>query len=52
MNLISMDNRTVGKSVACWDLVQKFLAAKFSQDEPSLRRLGKVAYLEMTQTRT
>jgi hypothetical protein len=34
MNLISMDRRTVGKPVACWDLVQRFLAADFSQDEP------------------
>jgi ribose 5-phosphate isomerase RpiB len=30
-----------------WDLVQTFLTAEFSQEERHLRRLGKVASLEM-----
>jgi ribose 5-phosphate isomerase B len=40
-----MGGRTVGPAVA-WDLVQAFLAAKFSQAERHRRRLGKVASLE------
>jgi ribose 5-phosphate isomerase B len=47
MNIICVGGRTVGPSVA-WDLVQTFLAAEFSQAERHLRRLGKVALLEMT----
>jgi ribose 5-phosphate isomerase B len=35
----------VGAAVA-WDLVETFLAAKFSQAERHLRRLAKVASLE------
>ena len=45
MNIICMGGRTVGPSVA-WDLVETFLAARFSQAERHLRRLGKVASLE------
>lgn len=45
MNIICMGGRTVGPAVA-WDLVQAFLAAKFSHAERHLRRLGKVASLE------
>ena len=45
MNLICMGGQTVGSAVA-WDLVQTFLAAKFSQAKRHLRRLGKVASLE------
>lgn len=45
MNIICMGGRTVGPAVA-WDLVQAFLAAKFSHAERHLRRLGKVAALE------
>jgi ribose 5-phosphate isomerase B len=45
MNIICLGGRTVGPSVA-WDLVETFLAAKFSQDERHLRRLAKVASLE------
>jgi ribose 5-phosphate isomerase B len=45
LNVICVGGRTVGPSVA-WDLIQTFLAAKFSQDEKHLRRLGKVALLE------
>ena len=45
MNMLCMGGRTVGPAVA-WDLVQTFLAAKFSQAERHLRRLGKVASLE------
>jgi ribose 5-phosphate isomerase B len=40
-----MGGRTVGPAVA-WDLVQAFLAAKFSHAERHERRLGKVAELE------
>ena len=45
MNILCMGGRTVGPAVA-WDLVQTFLAAKFSQAPRHLRRLGKVASLE------
>lgn len=45
MNMICMGGRTVGPAVA-WDLVKVFLAARFSQAERHLRRLGKVASLE------
>ena len=48
MNIICMGGRTVGPSVA-WDLVQAFLAATFSQAERHLRRLGKVAALEISK---
>ena len=46
MNIICMGGRTVGAAVA-WDLVHAFLESRFSQDERHLRRLGKVATLEM-----
>src|SRR5262245_30647618 len=45
MNLLCMGGRTVGPLVA-WDLVETFLAARYSQAERHLRRLGKVAALE------
>ena len=45
MNIICMGGRTVGPAVA-WDLIETFLAAKFSQAERHLRRLTKVASLE------
>jgi len=45
MSILCMGGRTVGPEVA-WDLVETFLAAKFSQAERHLRRLAKVAFLE------
>jgi ribose 5-phosphate isomerase B len=45
MNIICMGGRTVGPAVAR-DLVDTFLAAKFSRAERHIRRLGKVASLE------
>ena len=45
MNVLCMGGRTVGPEVA-WDLVQAFLAARFSEAERHLRRLEKVARLE------
>jgi ribose 5-phosphate isomerase B len=45
MNILCIGGRTVGPAVA-WDLVQTFVAAKFSQAERHLRRLSKVASLE------
>jgi len=45
MNLLCMGGRTVGPLVA-WDLVETFLASRYSQAERHLRRLGKVAALE------
>jgi len=52
MNIICIGGRTVGASVA-WDLVQAFLAAKFSDAPRHLRRLSKVAALELqSSTRT
>jgi len=50
MNIICIGGRTVGPSVA-WDLVQAFLAAEFSQASRHLRRLSKVARLELQPTR-
>ena len=46
MNIICMGGRTIGPAVA-WDLVQTFLTAEFSQAPRHLRRLSKVASLEM-----
>jgi ribose 5-phosphate isomerase B len=46
MNILCMGGRTVGPEVA-WDLVQTFLASEFSQAARHLRRLGKVAALEI-----
>ncbi len=46
MNILCMGGRTVGPEVA-WDLVETFLAATFSQAERHLRRLSKVAALEL-----
>src|SRR5262245_113259 len=52
MNIICIGGRTVGASVA-WDLVQAFLVAKFSDAPRHLRRLSKVAALELQpSTRT
>ena len=51
MNILCVGGRTVGLSVA-WDLVQAFLAAEFSQDPRHLRRLIKVASLELESMRT
>src|SRR5438105_15412798 len=50
MNIICIGGRTVGPGVA-WDLVQTFLAAVFSQAPRHLRRLSKVASLELQATR-
>jgi ribose 5-phosphate isomerase B len=50
MNVICIGGRTVGPSVA-WDLVQAFVAAEFSQAPRHLRRLSKVARLELESTR-
>ena len=49
MNIICMGGRTVGPAVA-WDLVQAFLATKFSGAERHVRRLAKVAALEAGKT--
>lgn len=45
MNLICLGGRVVGESLA-WDLVQVFLAARFSGAERHRRRLAKIAALE------
>jgi ribose 5-phosphate isomerase B len=46
MNMICMGGRAIGPYVA-WDLVEAFLSAEFSQAPRHLRRLGKVAALEL-----
>ena len=46
MNVICIGGRTAGAEVA-WDLVRTFLAAEFSDAPRHLRRLGKVAQLEL-----
>lgn len=45
MNILCAGGRSEGPAVA-WDLVETFLAAKFSEAPRHLRRLGKVAALE------
>jgi ribose 5-phosphate isomerase B len=51
MNIICVGGRTMGPGVA-WDLVQAFLAAEFSQAPRHLRRLSKVASVELQAKRT
>jgi ribose 5-phosphate isomerase B len=45
LNMICMGGLVVGRALA-WDLVQTFLAARFSGAERHIRRLCKVAELE------
>jgi ribose 5-phosphate isomerase B len=49
MNIICLGGRVVGPESA-WDLVQAFLVAEFSQAERHLRRLSKVAEVEMNRS--
>ncbi len=51
MNVICIGGRTTGPEVA-WDLLRTFLAARFSDEPRHLRRLSKVAQLELQPTRT
>jgi ribose 5-phosphate isomerase B len=51
MNVLCIGGRTVGTEVA-WDLIRTFLAADFSDAPRHLRRLSKVAQLELQLTRT
>jgi ribose 5-phosphate isomerase B len=46
LNIICLGGRTIGSEVA-WDLIQTFLAAEPSHVERHLRRLEKVARLEL-----
>ena len=50
MNILCMGGRTVGPAVA-WDLLQTFLASRFSRAERHIRRLRKVASLEAIPSR-
>jgi ribose 5-phosphate isomerase B len=45
-----LGGRTIGLEVA-WDLIQAFLPAEFSHAPRHLRRLSKVAQLELEQPR-
>ncbi len=45
MNILCVGGRVAGPEVA-WDLIQAFLAAKYSSEERHLRRLAKVAAVE------
>ena len=45
MNILCLGGRTLAPAAA-WDLVQTFLAARFSGAERHVRRLGKIAALE------
>lgn len=45
MNVLCLGGRTIG-AAAAWELVEAFLAARFSSAERHLRRLAKVAELE------
>jgi ribose 5-phosphate isomerase B len=47
LNILCLGGLVVGRALA-WDLIQIFLAAKFSGAERYRRRLGKVALLEKT----
>ncbi|HXN35310.1 MAG TPA: RpiB/LacA/LacB family sugar-phosphate isomerase [Opitutaceae bacterium] len=47
MNMICLGGLVVGSALA-WELVQRFLAARFSGAARHRRRLGKVAKLEAT----
>ena len=49
MNIICLGGRVIG-SESAWDLVQAFLVAEFSQAERHLRRLSKVAKVEMIRS--
>jgi len=49
LNLICLGGQVVGPAAA-WELVQVFLAAKFSGEERFRRRLAKVAALEKGST--
>ena len=49
MNVICLGGLVVGHALA-WELVQTFLAARFSGAERHRRRLAKVAALEKTKT--
>jgi ribose 5-phosphate isomerase B len=46
MNIVCMGGRAIGSFLA-WDLLQAFLGAEFSQAPRHLRRLAKVASLEL-----
>jgi ribose 5-phosphate isomerase B len=47
MNVLCLGGLVVGRALA-WDLIQIFLAARFTSAERYRRRLGKVALLEKT----
>jgi len=49
MNVLCLGGRTIGAELA-WDLIQAFLAARFSGADRHRRRLGKVAALEGGRT--
>jgi ribose 5-phosphate isomerase B len=51
MNVICLGGRTSGLELA-WDLIRTFLSAQFSDEPRHLRRLRKVAHLELQPTRT
>ena len=51
MNVLCVGGRTLGPSVA-WDIVRTFLEAEYSRAPRHLRRLAKVASLELENTRT
>jgi ribose 5-phosphate isomerase B len=46
MNIICMGGRTTGPSLA-WDILEAYLTAEFSLAPRHLRRLSKVASLEL-----
>jgi ribose 5-phosphate isomerase B len=51
MNIICMGGRTMGPQLA-WDTLEAFLSAAFSQEPRHLRRLAKVAALELQTARS
>jgi ribose 5-phosphate isomerase B len=45
MNVLGLGGRIIGPELA-WEIVETFLAAKYTSAERHLRRLGKVAAIE------
>lgn len=48
LNIICLGGRVIGNALA-WELIQTFLGARFSGAERHLRRLAKVAALELKE---
>jgi ribose 5-phosphate isomerase B len=45
MNVLVLGARIIGEALA-WEIINRFLEAKFSNEERHLRRLNKILYME------